>query len=131
MQEIFIIAQTGDSQDLSQLVQTVAMLTGVLAFLLKLLIDELSKRREKRSNGSNGMSDRSMLSDLWRWHKPMQDPTSGQYRFPWYEKEDEEFKKELRETKPELAIIRQEIVNLREAVDQLYSHIKNVSIKKN
>lgn len=77
--------------DASGLAQTIAIMAVCLIWSTKQAISAWKAR-----NGSAPLSDMAelmklvkvalqQLGDLWRWHKPVTDPKTGQPTFMWYE----------------------------------------------
>jgi hypothetical protein len=93
------------------LLQTVAILAACIVFLAKQAVDAYSKR--KNGMGAHTTStEKSMLSDLHRWHKPVADPATGQPRFMWYENS---------------LMLQEELKRNRESMDELKSALERMS----
>ena len=56
--------------------QTTAILVACIVYLVRQIVEGYKLM--------HGLSDRRMLEDLYRWHKPQTDIASGQPYFPWY-----------------------------------------------
>ena len=112
--------------DTHALVQTVAVLAVCIAFMAKQSWQLYSRRHnnEKRNgpigSGSGEVkitrNERSMLSDLHQWHKPIMDPDTGQPRFMWYEG--------TKELRTELELSRKTMGELRDTISTLVSEIR-------
>jgi len=69
--------------DISGLIQTVSVLAACVVFLAT---KGFELQKKKKLNGDHPDAKlRAQIKELHTWHAPIQDPSSGQPRFLWYE----------------------------------------------
>jgi len=102
------------SESATQLfLQTVPVLLACIVYLVKQVIEAYKM--------AMGLSDRRMIEDLWRWHKPQTDPVTGQPIFHWYE-DSKTLKLSITELEQAMVELKDELSELRKAYHEAKGH---------
>lgn len=105
----------------TNLLQTVVVLAACVVFLAKQSIDVYKNYGVRRKNGGAGRPGEStMIADLYKWHKPVIDPGTGQPRFMWY-LDSKELQKELQRNRETMEELRGAILKMNQSIERLAS----------
>jgi len=118
--------------NVSQLVQTIAILVAAIVFLSKQGTDYYKNRLKKAEedkkkclpNGGHLTQHQKdfFLERLYNWHEPSSDPETGQPRFNWYGNTDG--------LKDEMGSLRKAIIELNKSMSHRCLAIKMIEDKK-
>lgn len=111
----------------SGLIQTIAILAACIVFLAKQAFDF-----KKRKNGHGvpmnpNDSSAALLRELHSWHKPVNDPETGQPRFMWYE-DSSHLREELNKNSLALDELRSTIAKMNDSIAKLVGEIRNQKV---
>jgi hypothetical protein len=111
------------------LTQTVAILAACIVFLARQGFDAYKIYANKGSarcvipHPETHPPTETLIRELHRWHKPVNDPETGQPRFLWYV-DSAELREELQRNRESMEELKESLGKMRTAIERLVSELQ-------